>query len=416
MRAWSLFACAIVLLASTPAAAGPLTEASVDLRSYVPQQERAGQDGTVAVAVAVSGGGLRAGNYGLGVLLGLEEVPTAHGNLLAEVDYISTISGGGFTAAVWISSRHDHDAEAPYRLADVVAAGTPLRESLLDGYNGQVFSAGCEVYRASRHRGHALEKIMDERALGASARKTSLTLGDVWVRAGTPVEPRRLLPYWVANATIVENGAVFPFAPDVLARARIDGYVHNCTDGKLADPFDLPLAVGMKASASFPGGVPGTVLHSGLYPHRPYVRLTDGGVSDNQGIVTAIELLLGEPSPVARKVLIVVDAYRGDDVDEFSDEDSLPSAAVELGRAVYLMKAGQRLNYTRLVRQLCKAAGIGFVYLDLSAVPDPSLQARVRDISTGFSLSTDEQNDLVEAGRTAVAGQLGALRAAGVPR
>lgn len=257
---------------------------------------------------------------------------------------------------------------------------------------------------------------MDDRVLGAEARKSSLRMRDVWLRAGSPADPAKILPYWVANAAIVENGAVFPFTPDILSRARINGYVSRCKDENLSDPFDLPLSVGMKASASFPGGVPGTVLKSGLYPHRPYVRLTDGGVSDNQGIVTAIELLLAEPGPVDRKVLIVIDAYRGDDIDEFSDEDSPPSAAVELGRAVYLMKSAQRLNYARLVGHLCKAAGIGFVYFDFSAVPDPTLQARIRDISTGFSLSEEEQDDLIAAGRTAVKARLGELRAAGVPR
>ncbi len=408
--------CAMAMFTVSTASAGPLSEASVDLRAYVPQQERTGQDPTVAIAVAVSGGGLRAGNYGLGVLLGLEEVKTTHGNLLAEVDYFSTISGGGFTAGAYVSSRHDHVGPDVYSLADAVAAGTPLRAALLDGYTGRMFGHGCEVYRVSRHRGHALEKLLDDRVLGADTRQTSLVLGDLWHRAGTPVAPEKLLPYWVANAAIVENGAVFPFAPDVLARARVDGFVHRCKDEVIKDPFEMPLSVGMKASASFPGGVPGTVLHSGLYPHRPYVRLTDGGVSDNQGIVTAIELLLAEPSPVARRVLVVVDAYRGDDIDEFSDEDTPPSAAVELGRAVYLMKAAQRLNYARLVGHLCRAAGIGFVYLDLSAVPSAALQAKVRDISTGFSLTRDEQDDLIEAGRTAVASHLGALRAAGVPQ
>ena len=180
--------CALtIILMASAVQAGPLSDAKVDLSAYASQQLRAGQDADVAVALAISGGGLRAGNFGLGVMLGLEAVGTTHGDLLAEVDYISTASGGGFPAAVWIASRHDHDpAQGPYSLATVVVEGGPQRAVLRGGYTGRMFNVGCEVFRASRDRGHSLEKLVDDGPLGAAARGTSLTLGDVWRRTGAP--------------------------------------------------------------------------------------------------------------------------------------------------------------------------------------------------------------------------------------
>jgi hypothetical protein len=93
-RGKNLFTLTTLLIVSA-VQAGPRSKAMVDLSAYTSQQLRAGQDGNVAVALAISGGGLRAGNFGLGVMLGLEQVSTARGNLLAEVDYISTVSRGG---------------------------------------------------------------------------------------------------------------------------------------------------------------------------------------------------------------------------------------------------------------------------------------------------------------------------------
>jgi hypothetical protein len=94
----------------------------VRLEAYRSVQDRAdGQDPALAVAVAISGGGHRAGNFGAGVLLGLEEIardaggqagaatrPARPANALREVDYLSTASGGGLAAAAYVGSLRDY--------------------------------------------------------------------------------------------------------------------------------------------------------------------------------------------------------------------------------------------------------------------------------------------------------------------
>ena len=89
----------------------PFQECSVDLSFYKPVQERAGQDANIVLAVATSGGGYRAANFAAGALLGLEELKNSNsssGNALSEVDYFSSVSGGGFAVSAYISTLHDY--------------------------------------------------------------------------------------------------------------------------------------------------------------------------------------------------------------------------------------------------------------------------------------------------------------------
>ena len=82
---------------------------TVDMGYYKSVQERPGQSADLATAIAISGGGLRASNFGIGIMLGLEAIGTDNGgNALQEVDYISTVSGGGFAGGAYISALFDH--------------------------------------------------------------------------------------------------------------------------------------------------------------------------------------------------------------------------------------------------------------------------------------------------------------------
>jgi hypothetical protein len=118
------------------------------------------------------------------------------------------------------------------------------------------------------------------------------------------------LPYWVANATIYETGQRFPFTPDTLRHYHVNACTHNLRQLDLTgDPGRLPLSVGMKASASFPVVFPATTL--ACQPPgdqlNPYLHLIDGGLSDNMGLRSAMEMLKQDPAP--RKVLLLIDAY-----------------------------------------------------------------------------------------------------------
>jgi predicted acylesterase/phospholipase RssA len=73
-----------------------------------PVDEKNAKHPTGLIGLALSGGGIRSATFSLGVLQGLRE----HG-LLESIDYLSTVSGGGFTGGWWSAwlSRDDADEE-----------------------------------------------------------------------------------------------------------------------------------------------------------------------------------------------------------------------------------------------------------------------------------------------------------------
>jgi hypothetical protein len=130
----------------------PFEEIPLQLGMVKPAQHRPGQVKSLLVAVAISGGGERAANFGIGALIGLEDITLENHqgkNVLSQVDLFSTVSGGGFAAAIYISSLHDfvNNGGNPdsYSLANMLAGFCPenrfdpcARRQLERGYEDDV--------------------------------------------------------------------------------------------------------------------------------------------------------------------------------------------------------------------------------------------------------------------------------------
>ena len=325
-------------------------ECSVELDSYKSVQTRddARQDPSLALALAISGGGYRAANFGAGVMLELEKIvsPGHPGrNALSEADYLSTVSGGGLAAGVYVSSLHDHltfgNARQAYSLAGALRPPGAAAEqnvtcdpNLLANLRREYVSSmvrllNIRAFFTGISAGDTLEEALDDYVLGYNWRKempgvsaddASLTLNDMFVAAGDDSRPVRL-PYWVANTAAFENSAIVPFMPDHLKLHKVSGYIHRTTrirfdrDGEeTIDAFvdAIPMALGMSASLKFPG-IPYTTLNSDFdADHNRYLHLFDGGMADNHGVYTAWRLLRAENHPtVNRRAMIVIDAYNG---------------------------------------------------------------------------------------------------------
>lgn len=423
LLAISLLACGC----ATRDPAGPplcqwMHEPVVQLDRYKSVQKRSDQREHVAVAVAISGGGHRAGNFAAGVLTGLEsiEVDGKPFNLLREVDYFSTVSGGGFAAGSYITALHDHLASKHPASAfsfttaladDVAAPGISPRRSLQLNYHGQLIRGILRLGALTDiDRGDMLESRLDGTVLGRDRRDSgkSLTLGDVFVPQTSSCEPR--LPYWVANATVYENGAIFPFTPDILETYGITKYNHQLGEKDLTNNwYALPLAVGMKASASFPGAIPATTLESRIdHPRNPYVHLFDGGMADNLGIITALRLLEADPAP--RKVLLVIDSYPGT-TEPFSKRSGSPIVPQILSRSMVLSLDSARSRRNDLVRRIAAGTngtnGVDVVYFDFETLLDsPGKGLKdyqdARKVRTSLHVKPEVQEQLLEQGRSAV--------------
>ena len=338
--------------------------------------------------------------FGTGVLLALEQI-TKEGsprhNALREVDYFSTVSGGGLAAAAYLGSLRDHlafgGAAEEYSFARAVldppeAAG-PVERQRIDpklkahlerGYANDVISGLFTVAAlGTRDRGDLLEQAFDDHILGCQWRRrklasrraagrgsASLTLGDIFVpRSDAGAEVR--LPYWVANATVFENGALFPFTPDHLKLYQVHAYRHRCRRRSYEparETYDsflagVPISVALTASGSFPVALPATTLHSRMDRRNPYLHLLDGGMADNLGVLTALRLLAQEPhGRVRRKVLVVIDAHNGE-LAPFSRRWRSPVVLMTLFRTTVAHLDSWRGRAQEIVRGLCASEQFG---------------------------------------------------------
>ena len=455
-------------------------ERGIDLDAYKSVQQRVGHGvgRRVAVAASVSGGSQRSAYFSLGVLMGLErirQVDAPWPNGLGAIDYFSTVSGGSIAVGAYLSTLHDHiyfGAERPcagspggYRLARALGwprGDHPAPPGDLDGQTGDpdllrrmergyaqlmIEGAFSLATLGVLDAGDFLESALDSRVLGCEWRRSklaagsdprdaALTLGDVFVRREQP-QPVRL-PYWIANAMVFENGAIFPFTPDILEQYRVRGYVHHMAQHRY-DPDRqgyhefvdaVPLSVGMTASGKCPILIPATVLASGYDRDYPHLHLVDGGPADNLGVLTALRLLRDEKHPaVLRKVLIAIDAYNGP-LRPFSAGPRKPSALSSMIQTMTAPLDSWRGRSEQIVRALAGAPEFGGdiqpVFLrfedlldleDFTALCDHGLSREraeswnsrdvtpyeaCRGVSTWSSPSAEQRDLLLAAGRYVV--------------
>ncbi len=398
----------------------PFQECTVDLTSYKSPQQRIGpQDANLSLAIAISGGGFRASDFSAGVLAELEQInPPAEkgGNCLVQVDYFSTVSGGGFTASTYYSSLYDYmkfngsiegysylivllqnplnklpavkkDKAVMQNYSYDPAIKRHLQGFYSDDINRIVSDIISWLFRYFK-KGGKFEKVIDDSFLGYKFRKLkfqsinekdenlSLSFGDVFIHKDDTNNVR--FPMWVTNATAYENGALFPFMPDHLKLYGIIEYRHREKQYKYRpgqqsyDDFldNVPLAVGVMASANFPGATFPTTLRSNMDSKNPYLHLFDGGLVDGLGCITAVRLLENEQDKrVNRKALIVIDAYSGT-FEPFSKIRFPPSPASTALRIMSISLDSWHSRYRQIISGLCKEKSISVVYLSFDELAD----------------------------------------------
>lgn len=380
----------------------------VNLSHYRSVQLRSLQNPDLAVAVAVSGGGYRAANLATGVLLGLEKTrfPGIRGNLLQEVDYFSTVSGGGFAIGLYLSHlyqyilQHGNENVGKFRFSDFIehnvyhyqTSSHPIANVLNHDLTENLFSR--ELMPT------AIEQKFDRSFLYLPDR--TMRLADIFVSQNShrPV----LLPYWVINASIFQTAETFQFTPDMLKRYQIRGYWHHNQKQKLLGDlqhshygFDLPVSVALTASAGFPLAVPLTVLEStSCKEPECFLMLLDGGVADNLGVFSALELL--KQDSAKNKLLIVIDAAQSWR-EPFSRKRHIPSDWVMLWRisnaSLDAPRGFIRRNINDLVHDmLCrgKTEQVLVAYLNLDDYPG------THRIGSGLYIKPEDQLQLLEVG------------------
>lgn len=236
--------------------------------------EAQGNSNSLLVAVAFSGGGYRAAALAYHVLAEMEATPIRwegkSKTFLDEVDFISSVSGGSLASAYY--ALHGKDMFKTFE-------GTVLRQDLQAQMLTKTFAPSGVWRQTSKTfgRGDLLEELLNEKVF-KGARFADL--------------PRRK-PMMFITATDLEYGDRFEFSQEQ--------FDHLCSDLN-----SVSLARAVAASAAVPIVFsPVTIWnHSKNCPanparlaipsraaQSPYVHLVDGGLSDNSGILTPLELI-----------------------------------------------------------------------------------------------------------------------------
>ncbi|TWU19755.1 patatin-like phospholipase family protein [Allorhodopirellula heiligendammensis] len=241
------------------------------------------------IALAFSGGGVRATVFHLGVLARL-----ARQDLLGNVKIVSSVSGGSLAAGlVFASSGYQWPGSAEY-LHEVV----PRVLSLLTTRNLQ--------------RSFALQSLLLPWRLVAGR---AAVLGDAierqWGIEGALADLPES-PHWIINATCYQTGKNWRFQRDLMGDYQT----------KYITQPDFRLSHALAASAAVPGLIGPLVVRSQRYrwseyradqwqpiaPRYKRLHLWDGGVYDNLGVESLFKP--GEGLREGTDFLIVCDASR----------------------------------------------------------------------------------------------------------
>src|SRR5258706_5715222 len=250
----------------------------------VPPRDIAGSN---AIALSFSGGGMRAAAFAHGVLLALAQTTTDEGDLLDDVTFISSVSGGSLTAAYF--GLHGREGLARFR-HDVLARdlessmrGLPFLPSnfmrILGGGLNDNFAASLDT------------GIFHGATFADMFRRPK---PDVWIQATdlynrvafvfTPLTfsliCSDLSRYSVAEAVAGSMAVPIVFAPVVLRT-----YPQTCRSS-LPDSFlrvrydpDAPMLERATEAA---------VRYYREQPTERFIKLGDGGLSDNLGVSTLL--------------------------------------------------------------------------------------------------------------------------------
>jgi NTE family protein len=449
MRVFHLIGIALQALLLTGCAIGTQNRPrNAPVNAVAPYQNVMAPKDTVeeaVVALSFSGGGLRASAYAYGVLEGLAAMPGRPGrSLLDDVTFITSVSGGSITAAYY--GLHGRDTLNTFRDRVLRRDGeAELRFSLLNPANVVRLLSGGLNDREN------LRSWLDQQVFQGATYADLFRRGkpSVWINA-TNVYHRIAFPFHervfemlcsdLSQLPISEAVYASMAVPIFFAPAILEKHPDRCVAplppwaGEGGANADMPLA--LRAIAR-------TVADFRSLEKGRYVKLIDGGVTDNFGLAAIFQsrLALGtaygplterDAVKLKRMLFVVVDAGQSPQGNwnrtlEGPSGIELASAAIDTAldanaRTSYdafvpMMRAWQddiaryRCGLTRAQASALGAGGdwkCDDVVLTVTRVAfdalEPSRRARLAAIPTRLKLPEADVDALVAAGCDALQG------------
>lgn len=387
------------------------------------------EDDELMVVLTFSGGGTRAAAFEYGVLRGLEALRLPDGrSLLDEVDVISSVSGGSFTAMHYglFGREGFENFERNFLRTDV-------QKAIIDA--GFLSPRGLLQLAGAKNRVEIAADYYDRKIFEGRTFADLLT--------------RNRRPFIIVNSSEVSLDAHFEFTQTQF-------------DMICSDLQQLPVAYAVAASSGVPGlfsALPvrnfssqcsypepkwvETALNEGFeHPLRfhdaqvlrayrgrahPYLHLVDGGVVDNLGLRVVVNAIqhddvefsirrLAESGATRRVVIIIVNAAanRRENADEIARLPFLRELHQSVGDPTGIVGVDSlelfsaQLREWRLRCELPSKPGDGErhecdveffpAYLSLAGVPDPGTRKFLQAVPTSFLLSEQQVDGLIVAG------------------
>jgi len=378
------------------------------------------------VVLAFSGGGTRAAAFSYGVLEELRDTWVTIGGqsrrLLDEVDLVSGVSGGSFTAAYY--GLHGdgifEDFEARFLERNVQRA---LLRALLNPVNWvRLFSPffsrsdlAAEYYDRRIFDGATFESLSNGPGATVIINTTDMVRGSrfSFTQAELDFLCADLGPIPIARAVAASSAVPGPFTPVVLR-----SYAGTCG-------FEPPAWIEetlRDRGTSRRRLRQAELLRSYLEPSHRHVYLLDGGIADNLGVRFSFERTVEEGgiheildykgiANVRQILMIVVNA----ETEQELPEERSGLIATGIAGMIRIVSGIQirssnfetielvRTSFEGWASELTQSRGhpvhFGLVDLYFEAHPDPAERAFLRNLPTNFALRTEEVARLRAAGR-----------------
>ncbi len=452
MRVDRLLACLLVGLVLAGCASRPINEPidQVDpqagYRPYLLIPKRQNNDPHTLFVLSLSGGGTRAAAFSYGVLEELQRtdivVNGKRRRLIDEVDLITGVSGGSFTALAYALYGDRLFSEYEERFLKRDVQGT-LVSRALNPLNWHKFIGGsagrselaAEFYDEILFEGATFADLLDKPGPVALATGTDLSTGSRLVFFQNDFD---LLCSDLNTVRLSRAAATSSAVPVVLSPVTLNNYGGTCG-------FQYPAWVKDVTNPNTPVRPSGRALQRframqdfQRSEERPYIHLIDGGVSDNigvRGVLEAIEELAASAAfrgevgfgVIRRVVLFVVNSHSSPRTDWDRRETPpgftvqlLQSAGVPIERysfetvetmkdiaEIWKWKRDLRVAHKRLAgaTEAEAEASVPKVTLDVldvsfDEIRDPQERADFMNLPTSFVLPAEDVDRLREvAGR-----------------
>ncbi len=242
------------------------------------------------IGLALSGGGVRASVFHLGMLKCIAE-----NGLLTNIEHISSVSGGSLLMGLMYQLNEGSfiKNEADYQKIEQQVRDIFTQKDLQKSFISRFFRHPSEF-----------------KYLNSRANVLSHTVTELW---GIDLDLGEIpeTPVWSINGTTIETGKRWRFKGDKMGDYVL-GYVSN---------IKLSLADTMATSASFPGGITPFKIKTSDFTWHDYhmqkeqkppfknIHIADGGIYDNLGVEPLFDVSTGDFKDKSIDFLIVSTRY-----------------------------------------------------------------------------------------------------------